>query len=51
MTIRLPGGLYELLRREAFEKRVSQTSIIVDSLAERLGYVTSEKEGQDGEGK
>jgi hypothetical protein len=48
MTIRLPRELYERLRREAFEKRVSQASIVVDSLAERLGYVASEKEGQNG---
>lgn len=47
MTIRLPGELYELLRREAFEKRVTQASIIVGAVAERLGYVTSEEESQD----
>lgn len=47
MTIRLPKGLYERLRREAFEKRVSQASIIVDAVTERLGYVTTEEESQN----
>jgi predicted DNA-binding protein len=45
MTIRLPKELYERLRREAFEKRVSQASIIVEAVENRL---TSEKEGQNG---
>ena len=36
MTIRLPKELYERLRREAFEKRVSQASIVIGALEGRL---------------
>lgn len=32
MTLRLPDELYEELRREAFEKRVSLTSLVVAAL-------------------
>jgi hypothetical protein len=43
MTIRMPKELYELLRREAFDKRVSQASIIVEAVAARLGYQGGEQ--------
>lgn len=44
MTVRLPQELYERLRREAFEKRVSQNSIIIDAIEKRL-----ENDGKDPE--
>jgi len=37
MTIRLPADLYERLRREAFEQRVSMTALIVRALDKDLG--------------
>jgi predicted transcriptional regulator len=36
MTIRLPDAVYELLRREAFERRIPMTAIITDALREHL---------------
>jgi hypothetical protein len=32
MTIRLPGPVYEALRREAFDRRVPMTEIITEAL-------------------
>lgn len=46
MTIRLPKELYERLRLEAFRKRVSQASIIVEAVEGHLGTPASEKEGR-----
>lgn len=43
MTVRLPKELYERLRREAFENRVSQASIVIDAIEKRLGA----DDGQD----
>jgi hypothetical protein len=37
ITVRLPEDIYEALRREAFEKRTSQTSIITEAVAVHLG--------------
>jgi hypothetical protein len=37
ITVRLPGDVYEALRREAFERRTSQTAIITEAVQERLG--------------
>lgn len=37
MTVRLPVGIYEMLRREAFDRRVSQRSIIIEAMSERYG--------------
>jgi predicted membrane GTPase involved in stress response len=37
MTLRLPDDLSEQLRREAFERHVSQTSIIIEALTAHLG--------------
>lgn len=37
ITVRFPQGVYESLRLEAFEKRTSQTAIIIEAVAERLG--------------
>jgi predicted HicB family RNase H-like nuclease len=36
MTVRLPGSLYERLRREAFERRTSMNEVVIESLQERL---------------
>ena len=36
MTVRLPDGLYERLRREAFERRVSMNELIADALEKHL---------------
>lgn len=40
MTVRLPEHLYEQLRREAFEKHVSQASIIIEALTAHFGPET-----------
>ena len=37
ITVRLPGDVYEALRLEAFEKRTSQSAIITEAVAARLG--------------
>lgn len=47
-TIRLPKELYERLRREAFEKRISQASIVTEALSRRYGIAQDAKEGQNG---
>ena len=47
-TIRLPGDLYECLRREAFDKKISQNSIIVAELADRYGRTVAEGTVPDG---
>jgi hypothetical protein len=39
-TIRLPKDIYEQLRREAFDKRTSQTAIITEALSQRYGNDT-----------
>jgi len=36
MTVRLPGPVYEKLRREAFERRVAMNEIIAEALREHL---------------
>lgn len=38
MTLRLPKELYERLRLEAFERHVSQASIIVETLTRRYEH-------------
>lgn len=37
ITVRLPEDVYEALRREAFERRTSQTAIITEAVEEKLG--------------
>lgn len=36
MTIRLPAGIHENLRRVAFERRASMNALIADAVAEWL---------------
>jgi hypothetical protein len=48
ITVRLPDDLYECLRREAFDERVSQASIIVSELADRYGRTVAEGVAPDG---
>lgn len=45
-TIRLPEDIYELMRREAFEKRTSHAAIVTEALAQRYGIAQDDKEGQ-----
>ena len=37
MTLRLPDGLYEVIRKRAFDERTSITSQIVVALREQFG--------------
>ena len=41
--MRLPVNIYERLRTEAFEERVSQVGIIIEALSERYGLTVGEE--------
>ena len=43
ITVRLPRDLYECLRREAFDERISQADIIRAELADRYGRTVDER--------
>lgn len=42
-TVRMPGDLYERLRRVAFERRTYQNDIIVSALRRELDRLEKEK--------
>lgn len=48
MTLRLPKELYERLRREAYEKHVSQASIVIGALSEHYEQLENAKKAYQG---
>lgn len=43
LSVRLPGFIYEILRKEAFDKRISQNDLIIAALNGYLGVAVLEE--------